>query len=274
MAIKSATCDGNSLCPTQKEQLYKNSKLKVSPAVSAIKQDYERLDIRLTSNRMEKATKNDAVGDFEQLNRCARQFIAPVNIDRSRNGEPFLLDFELGFGGTFQLVVATTESLDHLTNFGLEHFLSDSRWLGPTDAKVCNTGALVRDTNGIYRAVAASFSSVEDSKTSSRFVDAMHRCRRCCPECDHPLEAYICTLTRLTWTRRCLSPDDQTVLDKQVGQLTSIDKDSVAKLGFDGKVAVDIFHHMKAFGAKLKELGVSNSSLLAGINQLHRVVLR
>ena len=54
LVIEGANCDGGSLCVSQKVELYKKSKLEVEPAVSAIKQDYERLDIRLMSNSMEK----------------------------------------------------------------------------------------------------------------------------------------------------------------------------------------------------------------------------
>lgn len=173
------------------------------------------------------------------------------------------------------MIVAEQCSLDNLTAFGVDYMLSDSRWLGPSDAKVCHTGALIQNCAGIYKPVGCSFSSTESSATASRFAIAMHRCRRCSPQCQHPLEMVsTADITRLSWIRRCTSSDDGTILKKYVKQLTSIDKDAAAKKGFQGRVAVDIFHHMKAFGSKMKEYGLTNGSVLAGVNQLHRVTLR
>jgi hypothetical protein len=37
--------------------------------------------------------------------------------------------------------------------------------------------------------------------------------------------------------------------------MVSIHKHSAAKAAFRGRVGVDVFHHMKAFRSKLKELG-------------------
>lgn len=95
--IKSGNLDDNSLTVSQKFSLYENGKLKVDPTVSKIKQVFERVDVRKMSNRIEASENNDAVGEFEQLNRCIRQFVAPSNISRAINGEPFLLDFSWGW---------------------------------------------------------------------------------------------------------------------------------------------------------------------------------
>jgi hypothetical protein len=75
------------------------------------------------------------------------------------------------------------------------------------------------------------------------------------------------------WTRPCVDEDGTTMVKNQIN-MVSIDKDSAAKAAFRGRVAVDVFHHMKAFSSKLKELGLSNGSLLAGINYLHKIILR
>jgi hypothetical protein len=263
---------GGGLTLGLKDDLVQGNKVQgLSSDVREVKENVPRLVLRKMCNRITSLTQSDAVGTFEILNRCIRQHILPRNAALFESGDPFVVDFELGYGQSMQIIIATAQSLDDYAAFGVDHLLSDTRHFGPSDESLKHTAAIVRDTNGRYRPAAASFSSTESSATASRFLQSMRRLRKCGPNCKCPLMLIDSShVTRVMFQRRCYSIESS----DSSNPLVSIDKDAAAALGFFKKVSVDIFHHMKAFSAKLKEFGLTNGSLLAAINQLHRVTLR
>jgi len=260
-------CDG--LNVTQKVNLTKAQKVDIPTTVDKLKQAESRLSLRKRCNRFESSLQGSAVGTFETINQCIRHSIVPNNVMRQLSGSPFLLDFELGYGQSMQIVIATLESLSKFADYGLDHFLSDSRWLGPADQKVCHTAAIVKDNLGVYRPVAASFSSTENSQTASRFYESIVRCQKCGPECAHPLRLGYSDLTRLSWTRSCNAQRLH-----QPHPLVSIDKDAAAALGFKQNVSIDVFHHIKNFNLKLKEFKIPSGPPQAVIHHLHHITLR
>jgi len=53
-----------------------------------------------------------------------------------------VVDFELGYGQPMQLIIATAQSLDDYTEFGVYHLLSDTRHFGPSDESLKHTAAI------------------------------------------------------------------------------------------------------------------------------------
>jgi hypothetical protein len=143
VAATACGLNNNSLTVSQKMEVVAKHKVELKDnQVGSIKQEISRVELRKMSNRIEKSKRNDAIGNFEELNRCVRQFLFPCNLQRESNRQPFILDFNLGFGDHFHIIIATRKLLDCLMAFGQQHFLSDSRYFGTSDAKVCHTTAV------------------------------------------------------------------------------------------------------------------------------------
>ena len=92
--------------------------------------------------------RGEGVGPWDRINSCVRTFILPFNAQRYEDGLPFILYYELGFGGTFQIVTSRFDFLVYATLLNLEFMVSDTRWLGGPLNKFGHTCMLVQKLNG------------------------------------------------------------------------------------------------------------------------------
>ena len=269
----SSVLDGNSLTVNQKVNLTTQARIKTSSNVLMIKQNVTRNSARKICNKFIDSKSDDVVGTFSIIDQCIRRHIVPSNIQREENGKPFLLYFSLGMGSTMQIVISTRDALLKYQLYG-RHLISDSRWSGPADKKICHTTALIKNDNGHFSSVVASLSSCESADTASIMLEALNKNRPCSSSCTHKLVQIACpNLNTICWARNC-TDDCGNMLNKTMEPLVTIDKDSSAARGFNKKVSVDIFHHKKAFSERLRILGIPSGVVSATINLLHNITLR